>query len=529
MVREQRCVIVTSIVLVVLGTLCLGLRLALAGGARPAGTERVYRLTYDIELPEREGLRASIAVPSGTEYCRVFRESFSHHGLWMDMVKSKRTRMRDVVVVPGGALDRGRFVADFDVQVSRDRRWKKRIDEESLSVSEVSHYLREEPSIQLTAPVISNTLAELKSTAASKTDLLENIYEYCLEYIISIETEGATDAATTLESGKGPSLGHIRAMIALCRAAKIPARLVCGFSLESTLDPKPHYWLEVRVKNGWRPYDPICGYRGQLPANLLPIRYDGAQIFRSTDDDAARTRFSIRRVSPDPILSGPIVQGWLGIGTLTRLPAGMQTVVTLVLLLPIGAFVTAVLRNLVGIRTYGTFTPTLIALSFIEADWRTGTVVFVVVLSVGILARLLLNQLKLLMVPRLGVLLSLVVITMVAAISLLDYLGRTPTASAVLLPLVVLTMMVERFSITAEDDSFREALEVLAGTLLAALCCLIVLRQGALSRLVLAFPEVILFVIATLMLLGRYSGYRLSELWRFRDLALGKGGSGVND
>jgi hypothetical protein len=36
---------------------------------------------------------------------------------------------------------------------------------------------------------------------------------------------------------------------------------------------------------------------------------------------------------------------------------------------------------------------------------------------------------------------------------------------------------------------------------------------------VLVYPEIHFFTIATFILLGRYAGYRLTELWRFRDLA----------
>ena len=145
--------------------------------------------------------------------------------------------------------------------------------------------------------------------------------------------------------------------------------------------------------------------------------------------------------------------------------------------------------------------------------------VFVVVLGVGVLARLFLNKLKILMVPRLGVILILVVLTMILGISILDYFGLTPTASAALLPMVILTMMVERFNITAEEDGYREAFIVLGCTLLVAICCLLLLSVEYFSRLLLAYPEVLLFVAGALLIIGRYTGYRLMELWRFRDLA----------
>jgi len=37
-----------------------------------------------------------------------------------------------------------------------------------------------------------------------------------------------------------------------------------------------------------------------------------------------------------------------------------------------------------------------------------------------------------------------------------------------------------------------------------------------LGHLVFVFPELLLIVLAANLLLGRYTGYRLTELWRFR-------------
>jgi hypothetical protein len=40
-----------------------------------------------------------------------------------------------------------------------------------------------------------------------------------------------------------------------------------------------------------------------------------------------------------------------------------------------------------------------------------------------------------------------------------------------------------------------------------------------LTHLIFVFPELLLVILALALLLGRYTGYRLTELWRFRDLA----------
>jgi hypothetical protein len=476
-------------------------------------------LTYEIEITNTKGTKVYIAIPYSTAHCRIFKESFSYDGLWMDMIKGARTQIREIVIVPILGSEQGRFTADFDIHMSKDDKWKIPVLKQGLAVKEISYYLREEPGVQISAPMISSILTDLRETAKSKSELLDKIFDYCSENIVQSIPQGPADALGSLERSSGTNLGRVRAMIALCRAAKIPARIVSGFELTTQSDPQMHFWVEVFIKKSWSPYDPVNGYRGELPPGLVPIRIDGSQIIRASADINLQTSWSIQRIFPNPTPNGWATREWLSIGDLTRLTPGMQTVIALVLLLPIGALMTAILRNFVGIRTYGTFAPTLIALSFVQADWRTGTLAFVVVLGVGVLARLFLNKLKILMVPRLGIILTLVVLTMILGVSTLDYFGLTPTASAALLPMVILTMMVERFNITAEEDGYREAFMVLGGTLLAAICCLLLLRVEYFSRLLLNYPEVLLFVAGALLLIGRYTGYRLMEMWRFRDLA----------
>ncbi|OHB73569.1 MAG: hypothetical protein A2V70_20645 [Planctomycetes bacterium RBG_13_63_9] len=156
-------------------------------------------------------------------------------------------------------------------------------------------------------------------------------------------------------------------------------------------------------------------------------------------------------------------------------------------------------------------------LSFVFADWCTGLVVLGAVIVVGLATRRLLDHLKLLMLPRLSILLTVVVCCMVFGISVLDYFRLTPGAQAVLLPMVILTMIVERFYVTSEEDGFWVAVRRLAGTVVVGFFCCLVLRWEAVAHTFLVYPEAHCFTVALLILIGRYTGYQLLEPWRFRD------------
>jgi hypothetical protein len=107
---------------------------------------------------------------------------------------------------------------------------------------------------------------------------------------------------------------------------------------------------------------------------------------------------------------------------------------------------------------------------------------------------------------------------MVFGVAVEHYFAWTPTGETVLLPMVILTMLVERFYVTTEEDSMRFSLQLLAGTMGLGFIVYLLLNWKAVGELVLVYPELHCFTVAVLVLIGRYTGYRWSELWRFRDM-----------
>jgi len=197
----------------------------------------------------------------------------------------------------------------------------------------------------------------------------------------------------------------------------------------------------------------------------------------------------------------------------------MHKVMKILLLLPFAALITTFLRNVVGLGTFGTFSPALLAMSFIYADWKTGLAVVLIVLTVGLLARLALERLRLLTVPRLSIILTIVIMSVIFGLSVLHYMMPAISAQVVLLPMIILTMLIERFHVSAEEDGLVHTVKLAAGTMVVALLCYLTLGSQRIGDIVLTYPEVHFFTIASFISLGRYAGYRLTELWRFRDLA----------
>lgn len=495
------------------GVAALGLRLNNRREVPLTQGDSVWRLAYDVRFRAPEaGIRARIAIPDGGMHSRIFREDLRYAGLTTERMRSSaETRELSVITQRDGDF---RLEARFDIHLSPRTRFRDRTVQ--LSAEQRAGYLRGGYGIPVRNATVLEVLRDFQHESTSKTALVNAIFDFCHERIVTDEG-GPSDAKAVLEEQRGTSLGRARTMVALCRAGKVPARLVTGFVVQESAAASPHVWVEVLTNSHWEPFDPDNGYAGDLPADFLPARYDGTEIARGAGLAELSTQYTITAIPPP---DQPLVRRDRPLSCildLASLPIEMHEVVILLLLMPLGALVTAVFRTLIGVRTFGTFTPVLLALSFVYADWKTGLAVFAVVLVLGLGARLLLDRLKLLLVPRLSIILTLVVVCLVLAVSFLDYLGLTPGADAVLLPMVILTMTIERFYVSTEEDGLSSSVQVLLGTLLVGVCCYFVLNGQRVGRVLLEYPELHFFSLAVLVLLGRYTGYRLTELWRFRD------------
>lgn len=202
---------------------------------------------------------------------------------------------------------------------------------------------------------------------------------------------------------------------------------------------------------------------------------------------------------------------------LTRTPAQTQTTLSFLLLIPIGLLITALAGSVLGIRTIGTFSPTLLALSQARSDWKIGVIIFIITFGLGSSCRTLLMRFRLSTMPRRGVIGTFVVTAIVVIISFSHRYGLAPSARHVLLPVAVMTVMIDRFFTINQTEGNRTALTVLANSVIIAVCCFVVFAYTPMRIALLNFPELELLIMALLILIGRYSGRSLLDALGFHD------------
>ncbi len=104
-------------------------------------------------------------------------------------------------------------------------------------------------------------------------------------------------------------------------------------------------------------------------------------------------------------------------------------------------------------------------------------------------------------------------------ISLISFnLNISAGFSISLFPIVILTMVIERLTVSWEEHGAREALQTMINSFVAAMIVYMAMYNDIASHVFMTFPELLLVVLAVTLLLGRYNGYKWTEYYRFKVL-----------
>jgi hypothetical protein len=326
-----------------------------------------------------------------------------------------------------------------------------------------------------------------------------------------------------LLSGVSTNAEFVDIATTLLAAARIPARAVHGFPLAGRQRSASLVsWLEVHDGDRWLYFNPATGEEA-LPERFLVWWRGNEPLVNVEGGSNVQVSFAIQENHLDAVAIAETQAAQQGTSafdfSLYSLPIQTQAVYSILLMIPIGALVMVFMRNMVGIDAFGTFMPVLIALAFRETKLVWGLILFTLLVTLGLIIRFLLDRLRLLLVPRLSAVLIVVVILMLF-ISLTSHrMGMEMGLSVALFPMVIIAMTIERMSVVWEERGAADAIRGGLGSLLVAVVAYAFMVMPWLEHLIFTFPELLLIILAIVMLAGRYTGYRLTELRRFRELS----------
>ncbi len=487
--------------------------------------QRHYELEISLEMDGHgEDARVRAALPPNTERQQVREETFGSPDFGFHILREGVNRWG----IWEKTEAKGHFLLTYSGTMRTEARRFALPDSLPIPVSypaQISTHLMPTQSIQADDPEIRSLLEDLvpPESQSDAVAVVRAVHAFVQERIAGVTLKGTTDAITALRLGEAACGGKSRLFAALTRAAGLPTRLVGGLILKDGSWRSTHIWDEVYLGGHWVPFDALNGHFAEIPSNYLILYYDDYPMFTYTRDTNFGYLFFARKILAPPAeamrVFNEVPAGLLNLWAAfeqVRIPLNLLKII---LMVPVGALVVVVARNIVGIHTFGTFMPALLAVAFRDTGLAWGLALFGAILVFGGAVRVGLERFSLLHTPRLAVMLTATVLFMMGVTVLGVATGWVLPTRVSLFPIVILTLTVERFVHTAEEDGTWAALRVVLGTAIVTSAAYASMTWEPLQVLVVTFPETLLLVMAAFIALGRWPGLRLLEYVRFRHLA----------
>lgn len=476
----------------------------------PRSAETVWTIEAEISFTaDCRPVRASFALPSGSPEFQRIDENFSSPGYGFFRTSGAGANERaEWTRREADGAQRLYYRTQIVRRPSAEAATLRERDRTLLPVSEPAPFW--DSADRLAVEEVLNRVRQI--SADSETFAMQLVRK-----LRNGEGDQSVSLLLSRHGGDDRRTGLIRDLL---RTEGIPVRIVRGVYLADGRRFQPIVeGIEVFHDERWVFIDPMTGNPG-VPDQFFRWQRGGQSLLDLEGGRGSQVRFSILRdTRPAEILAFQRLEEErhaLLDYSIYSLPIEDQNVFKRLLLIPFGALVIVLLRNIVGIPTSGTFMPILIAMAFQETRLLPGLMLFLVVVGAGLGIRSLLSHLNLLVVPRISAVVIVVILLMAGMSIVSNHLNIADGLKVTFFPMIIIAWTIERLSILWEEEGGEAALIQMAGSLFVAVLAFLVMSAAEIRHLTYTFPELLLVVLAVILVLGQYSGYRLTELRRFQ-------------
>ncbi|ELH7809611.1 inactive transglutaminase family protein [Vibrio harveyi] len=465
----------------------------------PGETRQVWDVEARIEFNANGGeVKASLAAPHTQKGYTLIGESASSPGYGVSYVNSDSGRRAEWSVRQATGAQTIYYKAQFLVDP------QAKVDEQPPT-GEIA-----KPTLSAPQQAAANALIERAMSRSADNET------FARELIKTLNDPDSQNAALILND-----FDRTDALHKILLTAGVQSKTVGVIELEDgrrrqTIQPMVQVWSGDK----WVLFSPNSEQAAAQP-NLLVWDESNVSLLDLVGGKNSQVHFSMikQELTPQEATNNKVEADGLLNLSIHSLPLEEQAMFKTIMLIPIGALIVVFLRVIIGLKTSGTFMPVLIAVAFVQTQLVTGIVGFLLIVGTGLIIRSYLSRLNLLLVARI----SAVIITVIMIISVFTVvafkIGLTEGLTITFFPMIILSWTIERMSILWEEEGAKEVALQGGGSLLTAVLVYLAMTNTYIQHLTFNFIGLQLIVLAGILLLGTYTGYRLTELRRFKPLA----------
>lgn len=188
------------------------------------------------------------------------------------------------------------------------------------------------------------------------------------------------------------------------------------------------------------------------------------------------------------------------------------------LMLPVAITIAVVARQLIGIKGMGITTPVLMGFAFEATGIQAGAILFLAAIVLMFIIRSFTHTIRLLTLPKIALILLFVTLGILFLIPLLakDVHGDLP---GTVFAFIILVLSMEQFTALLMERGPKKTFLIALETLFVSSGVFVAIHSLWIRNLALSYP---LFIVVAAILvnifLGKWTGLRITEYIRFRNL-----------
>ena len=275
------------------------------------------------------------------------------------------------------------------------------------------------------------------------------------------------------------------------RSLNIPVRTVCGITIDIHNNAYQRGWLEFHDGNYWQ----VLDLWSDNTLKLIAFSKDSSEYNSIKNGSKLKETLSVDNVLVEEVQRFNIEKFY----NLELLPLDIQETLKILLTLPFAVLITAFLKAFLRIETFGTLTPALLGLALAFNEILLSFVILTLVFFPTIyVKKLVLNKNK---IVEHTVTLTFVILVLIFILTLADTMGWIENPSDALLPVIILTLLIDKYFTGLNKTSVNQANIKMVYTLLLTFIVIGVLQLSFIGDWFLIHPEMHLVTIALALIL----------------------------
>jgi hypothetical protein len=246
-----------------------------------------------------------------------------------------------------------------------------------------------------------------------------------------------------------------------------------------------------------------------------PASNDLTQPEELPEKTAILSLFESRPVTEPGIMN--IMAYWVQEAVRLGIPANT---IFLILLTPFLAFFVSFVRVVIGLPTLDMLVPIALAFALVAVGITVGLLVLAAILIASYLSKVSLSKVRIMFYPKRSLSMVFLAIAVFAALTLGVVLEFERILSVSIFPILVLMLLGDMIVSVQLHKSSSETFVITGTTIFIGLIGYLAATSTTIQNMIILYPEIILLVIPANIIVGRYFGLRVLEVFRFNKVVI---------